>query len=137
MALGSGSRVGGGIKISEFFCTIFVSLRPPEINKLIFARAGTPNLIRINKIATIPTIVINSDFSVCCSNLLDNLDLLLIIICGAEGGIRTHDLLFTKELLYQLSYFGIGHIISNWRVKSKISEFFLEETFFHDRHLCL
>ncbi|MDQ5912956.1 MAG: hypothetical protein QG659_378 [Patescibacteria group bacterium] len=25
---------------------------------------------------------------------------------GAEDGIRTHDLLFTKQLLYQLSYFG-------------------------------
>ena len=30
----------------------------------------------------------------------------LLIPLWAEGGIRTHDLLFTKELLYQLSYFG-------------------------------
>lgn len=28
---------------------------------------------------------------------------------GAEDGIRTHDLLFTKQLLYQLSYFGTGY----------------------------
>jgi hypothetical protein len=26
---------------------------------------------------------------------------------GAEDGTRTHDLLVTNELLYQLSYFGI------------------------------
>lgn len=27
---------------------------------------------------------------------------------GAEDGARTHDLLFTRQLLYQLSYFSIA-----------------------------
>ena len=27
-------------------------------------------------------------------------------LLGAENGTRTHDLLITNELLYQLSYFG-------------------------------
>ena len=30
---------------------------------------------------------------------------------GATEGIRTHDLAFTKRLLYQLSYGGVGGII--------------------------
>ena len=30
---------------------------------------------------------------------------------GAGGGIRTHDLLFTKQLLYQLSYSGEQYLI--------------------------
>lgn len=29
-------------------------------------------------------------------------------VFGAEDGTRTHDLLVTNELLYQLSYFGIA-----------------------------
>ena len=29
-------------------------------------------------------------------------------LSGAEGGIRTHDLSFTKALLYQLSHLGVG-----------------------------
>ena len=28
-------------------------------------------------------------------------------VSGAEDGIRTHDLLVTNELLYQLSHFGV------------------------------
>ena len=29
---------------------------------------------------------------------------------GADGGTRTHDLLFTKQLLYQLSYIGVRRV---------------------------
>lgn len=35
----------------------------------------------------------------------------LQIIAGAEDGTRTHDLLVTNELLYQLSHFGETGII--------------------------
>jgi hypothetical protein len=32
---------------------------------------------------------------------------------GAEDGTRTHDLLVTNELLYQLSYFGDTEVLYN------------------------
>lgn len=43
---------------------------------------------------------------------------------GAEDGTRTHDLLVTNELLYQLSYFGISckHNANQLLVLRSVSE---------------
>ena len=50
--------------------------------------------------------------------------MVLTLICvlkthnGADEGIRTHDLCFTKALLYQLSYIGVSELRNQDRLSN-------------------
>lgn len=48
----------------------------------------------------------NADWSLSCVAVIDSRSRSIFVEEGADDGIRTRDLRFTKPLLYQLSYVG-------------------------------